>query len=216
MPPSKTPPQDTYIVLSGIDWKTFERIADRTRGGRISYDDGELEIMSPSIHHEDYGSHLRIFVEVFCEALDIEALAVGSTTWKAPGPNKGIEADAAFYLDPAKLPAVVALKTRGEKDITRYPAPDLVIEIDMRRPDQDRLGIYAAIGAVEVWEFDGETIRIRRLGPDGSYADGDRSGWFPVSAGEIGAVLLEGTQGVLARRKSMRAFVAELLARGDA
>ena len=41
-------PSDTYITLSGVDWATFEGLSERTRGGRIVYDDGELEIMSPN------------------------------------------------------------------------------------------------------------------------------------------------------------------------
>ncbi len=42
-------PEDNYITLWGIDWETFEGIANRTRGGRLTYDGGELQIKSPSI-----------------------------------------------------------------------------------------------------------------------------------------------------------------------
>jgi Uma2 family endonuclease len=206
---------DTYITLSGIDWATFEGIADRTRGGRITYHNGELEIMSPSIRHEDFGDCLRELVSVLIEFLGIEYIPVGSTTWKTRKKNAGKEADSSFYFEPAKLPAVVALKTRGEKDITKYPAPDLVIEIDMRPPSKDRLAIIAKIGAVELWEFDGKAARIRRLGPKQSYVDVDRFGWVKITASQIVTVIRDAPPYGGQRRPWMRNFVAKHVGREE-
>ncbi len=204
---------DTYITMSGIGWETFEGIADRTRGGRVRYDDGELEIMSPSIQHEGFGDCLRDLVAALTEHLGIDEIGVGSTTWKSPGVKKGAEADAAFYLDPAKLPAVIELKARGEKEITKYPPPDLVIEIeiDMRRPDGSRPGVFAAVGAVELWEFNGRTARIRRLGPNRSYVDADHSGWLKVTPALIERAVREAPPLGTVRRRWLRTFVADHL-----
>jgi len=206
-------PSDTYITLSGIDWRTFEGIADRTRGGRITYDGGELEIMSPSRRHEGFTGRMRDLVAILSAAMGIEEIGLGSTTWKSPLANKGSEADAAFYLDPSKFPIVAGLDDEGEEDITRFPPPDLMIEIDMRSPAKDRLAVYAAIGAVEVWEFNGKTVRIRRLGPDGTYADVDRSGWLRISSALIATAIRDAPLGDEARRRWMRAFVARHLGR---
>ncbi len=197
--------------MSGVSWETFEGLADRTRGGRLSFDDGELEIMSPSFHHEDYAERLADLVAALGEAMGGDPIALGLTTWKAPGARKGAEADSAFYLDPVKLRATEALVASREEDITKFPAPDLVIEVDLRRPDADWSAIYAAIGAIEVWEFDGKTVRIRRLGENRAYADARRSGWFPVGPAEILEAIERSPRGMTARRRAMREFATNLL-----
>ncbi len=203
---------DTYIRMSGVSWEAFEGLADRTRGGRLAYDDGELEIMSPSFYHEDFGGSLKDLVVALGEATGIGVIELGSTTWKAPRAKKGVEADSAFYLDPAKLAAAEGPMEAGEKDITKFPAPDLVIEVDLRSPDADRSAIYAAIGAVEVWEFDGESARIRRLLPTGAYADAYRSGWFPIGPAEILDAVGRSPREAASRRRAMREFAVRLAA----
>jgi len=209
-PSDRVPAPDVYITLSGIDWETFDGIANRTRGGRVRYSDGELEIISPSLRHEDFGDRLRDLVAAFCGAMGIEAMALGSTTWKAPSALKGVEADAAFYLDSGKVAASSAGLDAAEEDVTKLPAPDLVIEIDMRRPDADRSAVYAAVGAVEIWEFDGAAIRIRRLRPNGSYVEVLRSGWFPVTAQEIATAIADAPRSNTARRRFLRAFTTRM------
>ena len=203
-PPYAYADADTYIRMSGVSWQAFEGLAERTRGGRLVYDGGELEIMSPSFHHEDYAVRLADLVIALGEAMGGDPVVLGSTTWKATEARKGVEADSAFYLDPAKL-------TDVEAKVTPLPAPDLVIEVDLRRPDADRSAIYAAIGAVEVWEFNGETVRIRRLTSHGAYADVDRSGWFPIGPAEVMDAVERFSQGAMARRRAMREFAARLV-----
>jgi Uma2 family endonuclease len=201
---------DVYITMSGISWETFEGIADRSRGGRVRYDNGELTIMSPSYFHEDYLACLRDLVAAVCEGMGLEATEAGSTTWKNKPGMKGVEADASFWFDVAKRESVEALRDAGVKDIARYPSPDLAIEIDLRSAEPDRLGVYAAVGAVEVWEFDGLAVVVRRLGPGGQYAEADRSIWLPISAGEITRAIAEAPRGNVSRRKWMREFAAGL------
>lgn len=212
---AKRLPPDTYITMSGIDWATFEGIANRSRGGRVCYSDGELEIMSPSFYHEDFGRRLGDLVIAFCDALDIGVIETGSTTWKNSVFEKGVEPDASFYLDDAKIESFRRLTKAEERDSSRFPSPDLAIEIDIRRPSKERSEVYAAIGVIEVWEFNGEKIRIRRLGPKGSYKTVNRSGWFPISALDIQGLLLSEApaDAAPARRRSMRAFVDRILKR---
>jgi len=207
---------DTYVQLSGVSWKTFEGLSNRSRGGRLTYDSGELEIMSPSIYHEDYGGRLRDLVSIAAEILGIKVLSVGSTTWKAPVKKKGIEADAAFYLDPVKVAAGLALMERGDRDITRFPTPDLAIEIEMRRPGRNRRRIYAAVGAVEVWSFNGKRLVIERIQEDGRYEGRDSSGWFPISAEAIRQAILDRTpMDEAARRQATRDVVVGVLNQPD-
>jgi Uma2 family endonuclease len=71
------------------------------------------------------------------------------------------------------------LRGREEFDITRDPPPDLVIEIDVTRDSLDRLPTYAALRVGEVWRYDGATISVHPLGPDGHYRESQTTPTFP-------------------------------------
>lgn len=204
---------DTYITMSGIDWAGFEAIARRTRGGRITYDMGELEIMSPGRRHENHRQTLADLVLILCRSLGMDLVIQGSTTLHAGHlQGRGIEPDEAFIFDPTKLARVEALDEAGEEDMSRYPSPDLVIEIDMRRPARNRLAVYETIGAVEIWEFDGKAVRILVRSPGGGYEASEHSSHFPVSADQLGGFLAAGLPVRFeARQRKIQAFVAKLL-----
>jgi len=54
-------------------------------------------------------------------------------------------------------------------NLQRDPAPELVIEIDISHGSLDKLPVYAGLGVVEVWRYDGQRLRVYRLedGPPG-------------------------------------------------
>src|SRR5215813_7094846 len=66
------PPAGSCLRLSGVDWQTYSRLlrafAERP-GVRLTYDRGELEIMSPSLEHDDDGCFLGRLVYVLTEEL---------------------------------------------------------------------------------------------------------------------------------------------------
>lgn len=64
-------------------------------------------------------------------------------------------------------------------DLASDPPPDLVIEVDITRDSIDTLAIYAAIGVLEIWRFDGASLSIFRFMGD-SYAEADRSTVIPI------------------------------------
>jgi hypothetical protein len=55
---------------------------------------------------------------------------------------------------------VAAVLGKLDLDPSEDPPPDLAIEIDITSSSLDRLGIYAALGVVEVWRFDGEAVQV--------------------------------------------------------
>ena len=71
--------------------------ADRPRI-RIAYDRGELEIMSPSLEHDDASRILAILVFVLTEELGLPLKSGGSTTLKRRLKRRGIEADECFWI----------------------------------------------------------------------------------------------------------------------
>jgi Uma2 family endonuclease len=66
------PSQSSGILLKNISWKTYESLLNELtqQGGiRLTYDRGNLEIMTPSAPHEKSGELLGNFVEVLTAIL---------------------------------------------------------------------------------------------------------------------------------------------------
>ena len=63
--------------------------------------------------------------------------------------------------------------------------PDLAIEIDISPSQIDRPSIYRALKVAEVWRFDGASLVIEQLRPDGTYAASASSRFLPVRSDEV-------------------------------
>lgn len=167
--------QTTEIIhLSGISWQTYETLLKELehRRLRLTYNRGNLEIMTPSPEHELSKEVLGRFVETLAEELEIQIYPLGSTTLKRPEMS-GAEPDKCFYIRNINL-------VRGKRrlDLTQDPAPDLAIEIDVTSSSQDRLQVYADLGVTEVWIYDGRSLTIQQL-QDGTYHTFQESQVFP-------------------------------------
>lgn len=165
------------IVLRGIGWDGFEailRVIGDQPGVRLSYDRGDLELMSPSVDHEVFKTRFGRMVETLTMELDIPCEGAGSTTWKKQLEDQGLEADECYYI--TKSPRVAG---RRIIDLNVDPPPDLAIEVEISRSALDRMGIYAALRVPEVWRFDGETLIVEVLQEDGTYAPQSTSPSFP-------------------------------------
>ena len=123
--------------------------------------------------------------------LGINFQTCGQMTWKTEETDRGLEADLSYYFDPEKMRVAREAAARKSKDLADYPAPDLAIEIDVSSPQVDRPGIYAALRVVEVWRFDGETVVIEHLQPDGTYAPAAASRFLPIGPADIRRWLVE-------------------------
>jgi Uma2 family endonuclease len=158
------------MVVPDVSWSVYETWVDslpESTPVRMAYDGRDLELMTKGPDHEDYRQLLGHLVVEIARSLKLPLKGLGETTWKRAEVQRGIEADLCYYFSPEKLRA--AAKSRGDNDVTSLPNPDLAIEIDLSPSLIDRPGIYAAMGVSEVWRFDGETMIIERLGPDGRY-----------------------------------------------
>jgi len=167
-----------YLRLSGVSWKTYLRllrIFDERPGYHLAYDRGELEIMSPSVQHDDESRLLGDFVVALTDELGLPVKQGGSATLKRQLKKKGIEADECFWI-------VTAHHLAGVKrlDLRKHPPPDLVIEVDVSRSSLNRLAIYAALGVTEVWRLDEDTLIFYVLQADGTYKATASSHFFPL------------------------------------
>ncbi len=161
------------FVFFHVSWDEYEAIRGLAglRLTRMTYDRGILELMSPSMPHEEFARLFDILIQAVVEELDLPCLGLRSKTWKRKLLEKGIEADDCYYL--ANADRIVA---RGKKaDLEVDPPPDLCIEVEITRSAVNKMGIYAALGVPEVWRFDGERLVVAVLGPNGTYAEATAS-----------------------------------------
>ncbi len=168
-----SPLDDEHVVLDGISWETYEQMLDDVGDGhlRLTYDEGRLEIMSPSGEHEFAKKVLARLIEHYCYEMGIPIAGYGSTTFKSRRKKKGLEPDECYYISHPKQ--------TGDIDLTVDPPPDLAIEVDITTRSVRRQPIYAALGVAEIWRYDGKRVHFLHRLPAGVYESAQRSLAFP-------------------------------------
>ena len=173
-------PVDQPVLLDGVSWETYEALladgGDRRRT-RMTFNQGVLEIVTPSFEHEHVGNVVAKVAEAILDARRQDYAPAGSTTFKSQGIERGFEPDASYYVEHAA-------RVRGltRIDLDSDPPPDLVIEIDVTHGSLDKLPVYAALGIAEVWRHQRDSIQMYRL-EAGSYVEVDDSTVIPGLSG---------------------------------
>ena len=129
------------MLIRGVGWQGYQAlltmVADQPV--RITYDRGDVELMSLLYKHKRNKSLLARMVEILTEELDIPMIAVGATTLQREDLDRGLEADASFYVAD-----ITRIKDKHKLDMRCDPPPDLAIEIEITRSALDRLGVYGS------------------------------------------------------------------------
>jgi len=159
-------------VVLQCSWETYERILEEhidSSSPRFTYDDGELEIMSPGPDHEILNKTVEYIVAMICEELSIEHEILGATTQRRKPEKKGVEPDSSFWFG----------------DVNRDPytqPPDLMIEIEISRSAISKLPICLVLGVPEVWRCNWQgVVTILQL-REGDYHPSAASRFLPVTA----------------------------------
>ncbi len=171
-------PSEQRIVLRDVSWTLYENLLQTNRDHstpRFTYDQGELEIVSPSAQHEQLKDTIVLLVNAIAEARELDVVGLGSTTFRRQDLERGFEPDGCFYLTNIRH-----IKGKREVDLERDPPPDIVVEIDVIHPSIAKFPIFAALGVKEVWHYDdaGEAWRIFGL-IDDRYVEQSESVFFP-------------------------------------
>jgi Uma2 family endonuclease len=168
---------DPEVVLSNVSWETYERLLEDLADSSVphlTYDQGRLEIMSPTRAHERFNRTLNLIVEIVAAELNVRLDALGSSTFKRKDLKKGFEPDSCFYVTSAKR-----IRGKKKRDLAVDPPPDLVIEIDITTSSIPKMPIFARFGVPEVWQYDGRSLRMWKLQGD-QYTGIESSLAFPV------------------------------------
>ena len=193
--------------LSGIDWATYVTYSDSLgpRHVRVTYDRGEMELMTLSSRHERGKHRLSRLVEALVDELQIEYVCLGSMTCRREDLERGLEPDECYWF--AHEPQV---RDRDDVRFPEDPPPDLALEVEISRSTIDRLGLYASLGVPEVWRWDGETLRVMLLSKKGRYGTGRHSRAFPfLPLKEFADFLTKGSPGNVQLVREFRAWVRE-------
>lgn len=192
--------------LSRTDWEGYQHVLQAFEGVRvkITYDRGNLELLTTSPTHEEIKTYLAQLVEAAFFEFAVHYKPAGATTFRRRILDRGLEPDECYYV--AELPRFVL-----GQDPETIPRPDLALEIEVTCSAIDRLGIYRALGVPEVWRYSAEhRLHVLVLGPEGFEAS-DRSLVLPaLRVGELPRFVRLGVEeGSYAMLRAFQAWLAE-------
>ncbi len=169
-------PEEHRFRLSLVPWEAYVAFCDclGERHIRVTYDHGEMEVMTVSSRHERKKTRLRRLVEAITEELEIDIVSGGSMTCRNKEMLRALEPDECYWIE--NEPSVRDL---DDIDLDEDPPPDLACEIEVSRSALDRMAIYAALKVPEVWRWDGETLSVHILAASGFYRAAKKSKAFP-------------------------------------
>jgi Uma2 family endonuclease len=172
------------LALHGVTWETYCRLRDEPENLhlRMTFDNGRLDLISPSKLHERIACLLAQMIVAWTEVKGIDRQSCGTVTFQRAGLARGLEPDQCFYLQ--NEPEV---RGRDELDLDRDPPPDLVVEVDITSPSRGRLPLYQALRVPEVWVWRDESLTVFVLSATGVYearSESDALPGFPLREAE--------------------------------
>jgi Uma2 family endonuclease len=201
------PVGEQRVVLRGLSWQGYLQVLDAlppSRGSRLTYDDGVLEITAPLEDHEFSGRLIERFILTLVELIGLPIKTMGSTTMTYPHLRKGAEPDNAYYIQ--NQPLVKGRNMVFGED----PPPDLVVEVDITHTDIAKNQFYASLGVPEFWRFNGQVWRVYVL-QEGVYQEVESSPTFPqVPKERLYAFLSMAKDDEIAAVQTLRAWYREV------
>jgi Uma2 family endonuclease len=153
------------MVINGVRWKDYIilREALDTPGLRMTYCEGTLELMSPSLIHELNKKTIARLIELYAFVRDLPLIGYGSTTFRLEAKERGAE--------PGECYCVGRRIREGE-------FPDIVLEVIHTKPILDKLEVYRGFAISEVWLFQDHAFQLYQLTGE-RYQRAERSGFLP-------------------------------------
>jgi Uma2 family endonuclease len=186
--PQKLDEEQRFLLPRTYDWEEFEALesllAD-SPGLRITYLDGQIELMTLGEPHEQLKSLIGMFLEAYFIALGIEFIPVGSATRRGRQKGTSFEPDESYYL--------------GE----RKANPDLAIEVILTSGNLQKLEKYRRFGIPEVWLWENNQLKVYWL-QDNDYLEMPASQLLP----DLDLDLLVRCIQIPSRLEAMKQFMA--------
>jgi Uma2 family endonuclease len=179
---------DIRTIQRGRTWAQFKHLQqgfENTRGVRLFYYNGTIEILMPGEAHELFKSIIGFLIETFLFNRAIEFKPTGSMTQEKAG-IAAAEADESYEIADFKLS----------------------IEVNFTSGDVAKLERYQALGVHEVWIWEDGVLAVYHL-QSGSHVKVDRSlipALAPIDITVLSACILLGeTSRIQAAKKLLEA-----------
>lgn len=140
-------PEERFTT-SGVSWENYEALLAKLEDNshyHVTYLDGVLEIVSPSIRHEKIKKNLAMLLEHYMYRKRINCIPMGSTTFRNKAKKAGAEPDECYCIG-------------EEKSV-----PDIAIEVNITSGNIDKLEIYRRISVKEVWMWKSNGLSLYHL-----------------------------------------------------
>ena len=179
-------------LLHNVSWETYQSLRAANPSGhlRMTYDNGELEIMSPSRKHERISYLIGRMIDEWTLLADIDVAAGRNTTFSREDLLKGLEPDNCYWITNE-----LVMRDKEEVDLKIDPPPDLALEVDVTRSSIAKLPIYRSLGVPEVWRWRHETLAILRMDDAGEYQQQDSSTELPSFPFKVAIEVLTDREG---------------------
>jgi Uma2 family endonuclease len=138
---------DIRTIQRGKTWVQFEHLQkgfENTRGVKLFYYNGTIEILMPGKAHELFKKIIAILIETFLIDRQIEFEPTGAMTQQREGAASA-EADESYGIQGSKL----------------------CIEINFTSGDESKLNCYQLLGIDEVWFWEDGVLAVYHLQVDG-------------------------------------------------
>lgn len=164
------------IVLRGISWQIYQALRSPEANDhlRMTYEEGCLEIMSPSKKHEQISYLIGRMIDEWTMQRGMEIHGGRSTTFSRQDLDRGLEPDNCYWIANE-----MRVRDRDAIDLSIDPPPDLALEVDVTSQMIPKLPIYQAIGVPEVWRWHDESLEIVVLQGVAGFLAQDRSACLP-------------------------------------
>ncbi|MHC5824461.1 MAG: Uma2 family endonuclease [Nostoc sp.] len=162
-------PEEKFVT-SGVSWQMYEALLAKLEDNshyRVTYLDEILEIVSPSIRHENIKKRLAILIERYLYLKRIRFSPMGSSTIKKQLKQAGVEPDECYSIS-------------EKKNI-----PDLAIEVNITSGSIDKLEIYRRLGVVEVWIWQFNRLKLYHLREETPSEFLDSYGYEQITSSEL-------------------------------
>jgi Uma2 family endonuclease len=155
---------------SGVSWENYEALLLKLKDNshyRISYLDGVLEIVSPSIRHEKVKKNIAMLLEHFLYKKRINCIPMGSTTFRNKARKAGAEPDECYCIG-------------EEKNV-----PDIAIEVNITSGNIEKLETYRRLGVKEVWMWRSNGLSLYHLREETPKQFLETCGYEPIPKSEF-------------------------------
>ena len=171
-------PTEQRLRLSAIPWEGYVAIREGLgeRPIRVTYDRGELEIMSPSNRHENRKRVLGRLIEALTEELEIDIYSSGSMTFQRENLLRGLEPDECYWIEqePSSAGAKTSIRRRIRRRIWRWKLRSAAVH-SIACPSTRRCACRKCGSGTA------KKLIVNLLTKRGSYRASDRSKAFPFS-----------------------------------